>query len=276
MKTSILKNKWFLAFALVIIAGITFMRCTKDNTITPLTGTPVEGKMTIDSKWTHDQSHSNIQWATRYYDFSETMLTGRINNFNFKPALVINDSDLSKCSINMWAQMSTFNTGQPGRDGLGKCGLSYLGITYLDSTYKTVDPKSDTAWFHSTSVVRSGSGYIVNGTFTFNRYRGVDGQIDGTPITKPMIMYLTYNGVKDFLNADGKTGKFRAGLTGTFKFNRSDFVDKNSTKQFVVVPNKADEKNNALALQNKTYGVYSKSTADEMNVTVNIEMYKNH
>jgi polyisoprenoid-binding protein YceI len=282
MKTLLKRRNLFLAFAMIIAASVIFIRCKDPNntgtgSVSPLNdGTPVAGFPTIDATWTHDQVHSNIQWASRYYDFSSTMLTGRVNNFDFKPKLVFNDSDLSKCQINMWAQMSTFNTGQPGRDGLGKCGLSYLGITYTDSNYNKVDPKSDTAWFHSTSIVRSGNGYIVNGTFTFNRWRAPSGQADGTPITHPMTMYLTYNGTKDFANTTGSGGKYRSGLTGTFSFMKSDYMDKTSTKQYIPFPKKADLAGNTIAANNKTYGVYSLSTGDEVDVRVNIEMYKNH
>ena len=279
MKNLLRKSTLFIAFAVLVMAtSITFIRCKKGtDSVSPLTdGTTMPGLMTINSGWTHDQAHSNIQWNTSYYDFSSTMLTGRINNFDFKPKLSFSDSDLTKCQIHMWAQMSTFNTGQPGRDGLGKCGLSYLGITYTDSNYNKVDPLSDTAWFHSTSIVRSGNGYIVNGNFTFNRYRGTSGQADGTPITHPVTMYLTYNGVKDFANATGGGGKYRAGLTGSFTFNRSDYMDKNSTKQYIPHPKNADVAGNNTAANNKTYGVYSLSTADQVKVLVNIEMYKNH
>jgi polyisoprenoid-binding protein YceI len=278
MKTVLKKRNLFIAFAMIISASVIFIRCSKgsDSVSTLSGGTAVAGLPTVDATWTHDQVHSNIQWTTSFYDYSSTQLTGRINNFNFKPALVFSDSNLSKCSINMWAQMSTFNTGQPGRDGNGDCGRSYLGVTYLDSNYTQVDPKSDTAWFHSTSVVKSGSGYIVNGTFTFNRWRAPSGNADGTPITHPMTMYLTYNGVKDFPNASGSGGKYRAGLTGSFSFNRSDYMDKNSTVQYIPVPKKSAAAGNTTAANNKTYGVYSTSTSDTVGVVVNIEMYKNH
>jgi polyisoprenoid-binding protein YceI len=282
MKTLLKKRNIFMAFAMIIAASVIFIRCTDPNntgkgSVAPLSenGTFV-GLRTVDATWTHDQVHSNIQWASRYYDFSSTMLTGRVNNFDFRPKLSFSDSDLTKCKINMWAQMSTFNTGQPGRDGLGKCGLTYLGITYTDSNYNKVDPLSDTAWFHSTSIVRSGTGYIVNGTFTFNRYRAPSGFADATPITKPVTMYLTYNGVKDFLNTTGTGGKYRAGFTGKFSFSRKDYCDPKSTKQYIPFPKNADKAGNTAAAGNTTYGVYSLSVGDEVDVVVNIEMYKNH
>ena len=278
MKTLLKRRALFFAIALMSAATIFFIRCSKaGDTVTALSGgNPVAGLMTVDKSWTHDQVHSNIQWATSFYDFSNTMLTGRVNNFNFRPALTFSDSDLTKCQINMWADMKTYNTGQPGRDGNGMCGPSYLGITYLDSMKTQVDPNSDTAWFHSTSVVRSGSGYLVNGTFTFNRYRAPSGSADGTPITHPCTLYLTYNGTKDFPNATGGGGKYRAGLTASFMFLRSQYMDITSTKQYIPVPKKADMAGNTAAANNKTYGVYSLSTSDSVNVVVNIEMYKNH
>jgi len=265
-------NLKFLTLTLLVIGSLAFIKCNKDDSITPLTGTPVPGTAKIDATWTFDKAHSNVGWESPFMDFSATMLTGRFNSFGFTPSFIFDETDLSKCSLNTWVQLSTFNTGEAGRDGYGKCGPSYLGVTYLDSLKTVVDPVSDTAWITSNTFVKSGTGYVATGTFTFNRYRTPSGFADGTPISKPITLYISYNGTTDFdSNGDGVNDKLRAGFTTQFKFNRSDYMDVNSTKQYdPFVPD------DATAAANTTYGVYSHSVADEMSITVNSEFYLNH
>ncbi|TAL60965.1 MAG: hypothetical protein EPN85_06075 [Bacteroidetes bacterium] len=259
------------------LATVLHIGCNKEDTITPLSGMPVAGTGNINATWTFDKPHSNLRWETDYYDYSNTKLVGRFNNFNFTPKFEFNESDLSKCSVNAWVQLSSFDSGEPGRDGPGKCGRSYLGVTYLDTIKTIVDPLSDTAWFRSASVVRSGTGYVVHGTFGFNRYRAPSGYPDGTRITKPVTMYMSYNGMMDFdTNGDGLYDRYRASLTGNFVFNRSDYVDITSSIQWVPVPSPADQVGNVVAANNKTYGVWTKVVGDEMSLTLNMQFYKDH
>jgi hypothetical protein len=207
------------------------------------------------------------------------MLTGRFNNFNFNPALNFDETNLAASSIHFWVQLSTYNTGEPGRDGLGKCGLNYLGIVYLDTNKTVVDPIADSAWFNCTSIsVDQHEGYIMNGTLTFNRYRAPSGYPDLTPITKNVTAHLYYNGMRDFdSNNDGTTDKYRAGFTATFEFYRSDFMDNASTVPYWPVPKVSEAlTNTTAAANNKTYGVWSQSTADKMEIEVNAAFYKNH
>ena len=290
-----MKNmKKLLALPMLVLAGflsLVMTQCKKDTeTITVTvhdttyidpndTGVFVPGVAVVDTTWVFDKSHANVNWQSKYYDFSATMLTGRFNNFNFNPKFNFDENNLTGSVCDFWVQMSTYNTGEPGRDTLGKCGLNYLGITYLDTNKRFVDPFSDTARFHMTSItVDPDDGYIMNGTFTFNRYRAPSGNPDGTPITKNIQIYLSYNGQRDFdSNGDGVNDKLRAGFTGTFSFNRSDYIDKNSTVPYWPVP-KASEviSNSTTAANNTTYGVWSASVADQMDITVNAVFYKNH
>ena len=266
-------RKALIAFALLVTGGVLLSQCKKgDDSVTPITGTPVYGTMAQDTSWTLDQVHCNVNWESPYYDFSNTMLTGRFNQFNFSPKFAFDETDLSKMSIHFWVQLSTFNTGQPGRDGFGKCGPTYLGNMYLDSLKTQIDPLSDTAKFDATSVVRSGTGYVVKGNFTFNRYRAPSGHPDGTPIVKEVTVYLTASGTKDFdSNNDGTNDKYRSGYIATFSFLRSDFIDNASTKAWwQYAPT------DPLTLNNKTYGVYSLSVGDQMDLTMNMVFYKNH
>lgn len=261
----------FLAFAILLAGSVIFIKCNKDDSITPLSGSSTPGTDKVDASWTFDKVHSNVNWESPFEDFSSTMLTGKFNNFNIK-SFNFDQADLTQCNLKAWVQLSTFNTGEAGRDSYGKCGLSYLGVTYLDSLKTMVNPASDTAWIESGTFEKSGTGYVATGTFTFNRYRTPSGFAEGTPVSKTMTFYISYNGSQDFdTNGDGVNDKLRAGFTTWFTFNRSDFMDKNSTKQFD--PFNPDDSD---AINNTTYGVWSESVADEMSITCNSEFYKNH
>ena len=243
----------------------------------PAEGTPLAGSGLVDISWTFDKAHSNVNWETKFMDFSSGMLTGRFNNFNFNPKFIFSESVLANCSINAWVQLSSVDSGEPGRDGVGKCIRSYMGVTYLDSLKTITNPASDSAIFKSTSVVKSGTGYVAFGTFRINRYRPASGFADGTTIVKPATMFFTYNGLSDF-DTDGDLikDKYRASFTGWLKFKRSDYMDVNSTIQWVPVPLVTDVAGNAVAINNKTYGVWTTNVADEINLTFNLQFYKNH
>jgi hypothetical protein len=46
--------------------------------------------------------------------------------------------------------------------------------------------------------------------------------------------------------------------------------------QWVPVPSLADQTGNLSAAANKTYGVWTTNVADEMNLTINTQFFKNH
>lgn len=291
MKTIKKNNGVFVAIIFMMVTSMSlFTQCKKDTetiiehdtTIIYLdpndTGIFVPGTANVDTSWTHDVVHSNVMWESKYYDFSATMLTGRFNVYGFIPKFKFDETNLAGTDINFWVQTSTFNTGQPGRDGYGKCGLNYQGIVYLDSAKTQVDHLSDTAKFHVNSItVDSHEGYIMHGTMTFNRWLNAAGHTNGEPITKNIDAHLSFNGMRDFdSNNDGTYDKLRAGFTVTFDFYRSDFMDNASTKPYFPVPTAVDAVNNVIAQNNKTYGVWSASVADKMEITVNCQFYKNH
>lgn len=269
-----MKRQYLISVLFLLLVVVS---CNKKDSVTPLASTPVIGNGLVDVSWTFDKAHSNVNWETKYLDYSSGMLTGRFNNFNFNPKFVFNEADLSLCKINAWIQLSSIDSGEPGRDGIGKCIRSYMGVTYLDSLKTITNPVSDSAWFNSTSVTRSGTGYVVFGNLRFNKYRAPSGFADGTPIVKPAILYLTYNGTTDFdTNGDMVNDKYRASFSGQLKFKRSDHMDKQSTVQWVPVPSLADQTGNVIAANNKTYGVWTTNVADEMSFKFNAQFYKDH
>lgn len=261
--------------ALVALFAI-FLSCKKDK-VTVLDGTPITGNGLVDITWTFDKPHSNVNWESKYLDWSTGMLTGRFNNFNFNPKFSFNEADLNTCGINAWVQLSSVDSGEPGRDGVGKCLRSYMGVTYLDTNKTITDPISDTAWFRSTRFVKSGTGYVVFGNLRFNRYRAPSGNPDGTFILKPAVMYLFYNGTNDFdTNGDQINDKLRASFSAKLTFKRSDYMDTQSVIQYIPVPALADQAGNTVAANNKTYGVWTTNVADEMSFSFNAQFYKNH
>lgn len=209
-----MKNKKTFKAKFTIAASILMLlitvRCAKDDKVEPLTSGTTSGNdkvSTFGNDWTFDKPHCNVRWETMYYG-DNALLTGRFNNYNV-------DIDFDEASpetgkINAWVQLSTFNTGEPGRDGPGKCAYNYMGIEYLDTLY-TVDPNTDTAWFKSTSIEKYGDGYLAKGDLTF---RGV---------TKTQNLYFRYVGQHDDSpNQDGSV--IKCGFTGQFTMKaRTDY-----------------------------------------------------
>jgi polyisoprenoid-binding protein YceI len=180
----------------------------------------------VTGDWKFDKVHSNFNWKSEYYG-DHAWLTGKFNNFDLK--LEFDAANYEVTKISAWAQMSTYNTGEPGRDGPGKCGPGYVGVKYLDTNF-TVDPTTDTAWFESTSTRVEpgpyGNKYIATGTFTF---MGVSKTVD---------MVYSFTGITESTNSSGVVSE-KAGFNGEFMF-----------------------------LCQSDYNVTSTSVADEMYVTV--------
>ena len=153
-----------------------------------------------NNTWAFDKTHSNVNWETEYYG-DHAFLTGKFNNF--KVDIVFDSQDPTNTKIDAWVQLSTFNTGEPGRDGPGKCGPGYVGVKYTD-TNNTVNPATDTAWFTSTSSKIEYDYYVATGTFTFN---GVSKTVD---------MKYKFTGLTEVTNQFGTSDK--GGFKGEFMF----------------------------------------------------------
>jgi hypothetical protein len=283
MKTT----KLFTAIVLLGLVLIGFTQCKKksaDSVSNVAVTLPASGAMAVDGTWTLDQVHVGFVWRLLFDNLSNTYLTGKFNNFGFSPAFSFDPANPSAAQIHFWIDMSTFNTGQPGRDGNGKCGPSYLGITYRDSAKTKVDSATIFAYYDATSITKSGDGYIAQGTLKFNRWRAISGHANGEMVSHPCTLYFTYNEFLDMdANHDGTADQYRTGFTGRLAFNRRDYVDPNSTKQYVPTPtfgttnlSAADISGNVSAANNTMYGVYSTSVGDSCWVEVNPVFYKNH
>lgn len=205
-----MKNSLYSKFSkvspllILLFLGSVFTQCSKKNEVFPLNQQPTSGSdkiSTYDGSWRYDKAHCGVNWETMYF-VDNAMLTGKFNNHNVN--IEFDEANPSAGKIEAWVQLSTFNTGEPGRDGPGLCGPNYMGVEYLDTLF-TVDPASDTAWFNSTSIERFGDGYHAKGDLTF---RGV---------TKSQDLYFTYLGQKDYSSPpDGSN--IRGGFMGELSF----------------------------------------------------------
>jgi polyisoprenoid-binding protein YceI len=215
-----MKTKSVLAIAILGSLVMFQPSCTKEVTETVTEYIPTylnpddtlkppseEGAVnSTNSTWTFDKTHSNVNWETEYYG-DHAYLTGKFNNF--KIDIVFDNASYETTQINAWVQLSTYNTGEPGRDGPGKCGPGYVGVKYLDTLF-TPDPATDSAFFKSTSTRIEKDMYVATGTFTF------------MGVTKTVDMYYTFTGITNEMS-QGKASK-KAGFKGMFKFNAiSDF-----------------------------------------------------
>lgn len=338
MKTKKSSIKLMVSGILLLSGMLILTMCTKNTTnnsadtataasgsLPALLNGPIPAGGVLDTSWTIDQVHCGMTWNVPFQNVSNTYLTGKFSTFNFSQvgspnpfprkgytAFHFDPNNLSQCYMNFWLEMSTFNTGQPGRDGVhtngglspiyqtvnfksgasdslnygGKCGPGYVGQVYCDSTKDTVCLAFDTARFISTSFTQSGTGYIVQGNFTFNHWRPGNGHTDGQPISYPMTIYLVYNGWNNILTNGGPAGKYWTGFTGTTSVDLTEYIDQTITTAYVPQPGefagihtikKSDALNNAgAAAHNMTYGAVSTEVGSQVSVTINCIFYKAH
>lgn len=195
----------------IILAGtaVFITSCNKDNVVDPFGYSFTTGSDIIEMgsgmDWSMDKTHTNIGWETFYYG-DNALLTGRFNNFNVD--MYFDQANPANTTIDAWVQLSTFNTGEPGRDGPGKCGPSYMGVEWDVDTIPEPDvytpiASTDTAWYSSDSVERYGDGYVAHGTLNF---KGIEADTD---------LYFRYSGMNITTNSSGDETT-RAGFLGEF------------------------------------------------------------
>lgn len=160
----------------LLASAFLFTQCVQDDVINPLTNDDVTGEYTIntdDGSWRFDKAHSSVRWASMYSG-DQAMLTGRFNSFG--AVVEFDQADLENSYFEGWVQVSTCNTGEPGRDRLAGCGPRYLGVKYdandtlPDGTPDPagIDGSTDTAFFKTTEIVKYGDAYKAFATLTFN------------------------------------------------------------------------------------------------------------
>lgn len=150
---------------------------------------PLAGAQT--STWTPDPAHSDVSFSIGHMSIS----TVRGHFGSFKATIVMNDTDVTKSTVNATIDVSSVDTSQSNRDNDIK-GATWFNVAAFP-----------TATFASTSVAKSGDHLTVNGNLTLHG------------VTKPVV-----------LDCQGPVGpvtgmdhKSHAGFTATTTIKRTDF-----------------------------------------------------
>jgi polyisoprenoid-binding protein YceI len=144
------------------------------------------------TKYETDAAHSNIGFSVPIAG-GLSHVRGKFTDFNV--AIVYDDKDISKSSVNAVIKATSVDTG----------------IERRDAHLRTADffdvEKNPEITFKSNRIEKKGKGFIAHGTFTM---RGV---------SKEIALPFTINGV----TRDEKTGKTTLGATARTTINRKDY-----------------------------------------------------
>lgn len=144
------------------------------------------------TKYETDAAHSNIGFSVPIAG-GLSHVRGKFTDFNV--AIVYDDKDISKSSVNAVIKATSVDTG----------------IERRDAHLRTADffdvEKNPEITFKSSRIEKKGKGFIAHGMFTM---RGV---------AKEIALPFTINGV----SRDEKTGKTTLGVTARTTLNRKDY-----------------------------------------------------
>src|SRR3954467_4354365 len=99
------------------------------------------------STWIPDKAHSAVDFSILHMGLSN--VRGHFGNIG--GTIVLNESDVTKSTVNVTIDMNTVDTGVAGRDG------DLNGPNFFDVA------RFPTATFVSTTVVKNGNGLTVSG-----------------------------------------------------------------------------------------------------------------
>jgi polyisoprenoid-binding protein YceI len=144
------------------------------------------------STWNSDPNHSEVDFSIRHGGVSN--VHGRFGNVN--AALVYNEADITKSSVNATIDIGTVNTGVAARD------------TDLVSEKFFEAAKFPFATFTSTNVAKNGNKLTISGNFTLHG------------VTKPVVLDVEgpstpVEGTRDH--------KAHSGFTATTTISRTAF-----------------------------------------------------
>ena len=144
------------------------------------------------TNWNIDPAHSAAEFKVKHMMISN--VKGKFSGLTGK--LTLDESDISKSSVEASIPVATLNTGDEQRDGHLKSGDFFDAEKYPAMTFK------------STSVVTSGPG---------------EGKVTGDLTVHGVTKQVTFE--VDGPSAPGKDpwGNTRIGLSATTKINRKDF-----------------------------------------------------
>lgn len=156
---------------------------------------------TVEGSWEYDHAHSNLRWETAYKGAS-ARLAGHFDDVHID--MQFDQSDLENSWVRAEVVVSSIDTGNAIRDGLGGCVVESLGVSVVeeDGEYKVDDPDTDLATFESTNIEKDGDGYLIEGNFDF---LGTESEVEMVAGYIPQTLYESERG--DSMYA-GFTGKF--------------------------------------------------------------------
>jgi polyisoprenoid-binding protein YceI len=141
--------------------------------------------------WTPDPAHSEVDFAVRHMQL--TVVHGRMGKV--AGTIQINDADLTKSSVQIAIDVAGIDTGVAPRDN------DLRGANFFDTA------QYPTATFTSTSIVKSGAGYTVNGNLTLHG------------VTKPVTLDVD----APVGPVNGMGNKQHMGFSGTATISRTAF-----------------------------------------------------
>ena len=143
------------------------------------------------STWIPDKAHSGVDFSILHMSLSQ--VRGHFGNIG--GTIVLNESDITKSTVNVTIDVNSVDTGVAGRDG------DLKGPNFFDAA------QFPTATFVSTSIVKNGNSLTVSGNLTLHG------------VTKPVV-----------LQAEGPTGpvpgmdkKPHSGFSATTTISRTAF-----------------------------------------------------
>jgi polyisoprenoid-binding protein YceI len=143
------------------------------------------------STWIPDKAHSGVDFSVLHMSLSR--VRGHFGNIG--GTIVLNESDITKSTVNVTIDVNTVDTGVAGRDGDLK-GPNFFDVAQFP-----------TATFVSTSIVKNANGLTISGNLTLHG------------VTKPVI-----------LQVEGPTGpvpgmdkKPHSGFSATTAISRTAF-----------------------------------------------------
>jgi polyisoprenoid-binding protein YceI len=143
------------------------------------------------STWVPDKAHSSVDFSILHMSLSK--VRGHFGNIG--GSVVLNESDITKSTVNVTIDVTTVDTGEPHRDGDLK-SAGYFDVSQFP-----------TATFVSTSVDKTATGLTVTGNLTLHG------------VTKPVT--LTVEGPTGPVN--GMDHKPHSGFSATTTIKRTDF-----------------------------------------------------
>jgi polyisoprenoid-binding protein YceI len=143
------------------------------------------------STWVPDKAHSEVVFSVLHMSLSK--VRGRFGNIG--GSIVMNESDITKSTINVTIDVTTVETGVAQRD------------TDLKSPNFFDVAQFPTATFVSTSITKSGSGLTVSGNLTVHG------------VTKPVVLQVD----NPTGPANGMDHKPHYGFSATTTIKRTDF-----------------------------------------------------